>query len=435
MKTAGGSCTTGVNNNDTCNVTISDNAGNSVDCPSPANYVDTLLPTITAGGAGADWLGTRQSAQVHYGDQVAAGNSGMSGIDRAAYAWTTNNLGADCSGGTALYSSGDTFFAPEPAGSHTLYLCVKDQAGNVGTNSGNYNWDDAAPILTLNNSSSSIYYDTARATITASDNLSGLATIYYRWNEDTNVNENTCGGAGASPLTGFGVGTTGEFTSPDALPPPDYGENMLYVCAVDRAGNITAASAPSLYGSQLDIGIISTSGNATDGVTISGSVHGSNDNQELTVFADVCNTSGQCLRRSTALNSGAGNTTQEFSLSWVATDLPIGTYSGTVWVSLQVGGVGLSTQSGNINFTINPNSQTMKLTVIKNQAFNINLGDSNLFQLADGTSNGITATNTNNEVYLSGTLTTSTTATFGHISVQVTVIEPPQLTISNVSFE
>jgi hypothetical protein len=303
---------------------------------------------------------------------------------------------------------------------------VKDQAGNVGTNSGNYNWDDLSPILTLNNSSSSIYYDTARATITASDSLSGLATIYYRWNDDTNVNEDTCGGAGASPLTGFGVGTTGEFTNAEALSPPDSGENMLYVCVVDRAGNITAASAPYLYGIA-NLTLTSLSADSSGGINLAGMAKAAANHQNMTVWADVCNTAGQCVRREfTSFDIASSGTAQQWTLSWFPSELPAGTYAGTIWVNLVTATNGdiidtLSAQSNPVNFTIAPTIRTFPITAFKDQAFSLDVGVVSNYDLEaiilPATSNGVTATNTGGKLILSAAgLATATTATFGNTS-------------------
>jgi hypothetical protein len=163
MDVSGGNCDTGTNNGDTCKITISDNASNSIECESPPNYVDTSLPT-----------------------------------------------------------------------------------------------------LTFNNSSAS---ESAKATITITDPLSGLATIYYRWNDDTEASASACGGAGASPLTGFGVGTTSEWTNSNALTPP-VGVNTLYVCVIDSAGNIAASSAPYFNDGSLiessDTGASNSTGSSTN---------------------------------------------------------------------------------------------------------------------------------------------------------------------------
>ena len=48
INVAGGSCTTGSNNGDTCTINISDNAGNSTTCTSPINRVDAAPPTINS---------------------------------------------------------------------------------------------------------------------------------------------------------------------------------------------------------------------------------------------------------------------------------------------------------------------------------------------------------------------------------------------------
>jgi hypothetical protein len=381
---------------------------------------------------------------VTYADQPAAGTSWMSDIGRAAYAWETNTLGADCTGGTALTSSGESFFAPDPAGTHVLYLCVKDRAGNVGVNSGHYNWDDLAPVLTLNHSSSSIYYDSAQATISTQDSVSGLASIYYRWNDDTNVSSTACGGAGASPLTGFTSGTTSEWTSASPLTPPDYGDNMLYVCVIDQAGNIAASSAPYLYG-VANLTLTSLSADSSSGINLAGSAWGSGNNQDLVVFATICNTVGQCIKKEFAsFDAPTSASSQNWTLIWPAAELPAGVYSGTIWVNLVTTKNEnvvdtLSAQSNPVNFTIASTIRAFPITAFKDQAFSLDVGAASNYDLGviilPVTNNGVTATNTGGKLTLSSTgLTTATTATFGNTSF-VFALQERASGIIEVSFE
>jgi hypothetical protein len=112
-------------------------------------------------------------------------------------------------------------------------------------------------------------------------------------------------------------------------------------------------------------------------------------------------------------------------------------YNGTVWVGLMAGSDNVAAQSGAVNFTISSTAKTYWLTVMKNKAFSIGVGPMASFDVALGSSNGVTAANSGNNLVLSsaGGLASNTTATFGNTKFEITVIEQPQISVTNVSFE
>jgi hypothetical protein len=57
---------------------------------------------------------------------------------------------------------------------------------------------------------------------------------------------------------------------------------------------------------------------------------------------------------------------------------------------------------------------THYVQVASGKSFSLAMGKMNSYDLTTGTNNGITATNTNGVLYLSGTLTSNKTATFGN---------------------
>jgi hypothetical protein len=323
-------------------------------------------------------------------------------------------------------------------------LCAYDNVDNYKTWSGVYNLDKTSPTLTLNNASSSTYYNTPRATITASDSLSGLGSVYYRWNDNTGVNSSSCGGSGSIELTGFSEGSTSSFTS-DSLTPPILGENTLYACVIDSAGNITASSGKYLYGDKLSLSITSVTGDANNGIVLTGSARGGSNGETMTVVSHACNTNNECIRREySGFESSSIVTSQNFTLSFPISDLPTGTYNGTLWLSLTTSsGETLILQSSLVNFIIDPTIHTYPLTTLHNRPFNIAVGSTTNYDLGSislpYTISGITATDTNNTLFLSsltGLPTTGTvTATFGNTSFVVNVITvPPQAGIIEVSF-
>jgi hypothetical protein len=173
-------------------------------------------------------------------------------------------------------------------------------------------------------------------------------------------------------------------------------------------------------------------------MTLSGTAKASGNGQSMTVWADACNSAGQCVRKTYGgFTSATSGTAQNWTLSWAASELPAGAYNGTVWVGLSAGSNNLTAQSGVVNFTISSKVRTMRMTVIKSKAFSLNIGPVGDFDIALGTNNGVTAANSSNNLVLSsaGGLASNTTATFGNSKFEITVVEQPQITVSNVSFE
>jgi hypothetical protein len=158
----------------------------------------------------------------------------------------------------------------------------------------------------------------------------------------------------------------------------------------------------------------------------------------MMVWADACNSAGQCVRKSTSSFAAATSASaQNWTLTWAASELPAGTYNGTVWVGLSAESDNLVAQSGAVNFTIGPKTQTIEMTVIKNQAFSLDVGPVVDFDVALGTNNGVMAGNVGGKLVLSSVtgLASNIAATFGNTKFEITVIDPPQITVSNVSFE
>ena len=83
-------------------------------------------------------------------------------------------------------------------------------------------------------------------------------------------------------------------------------------------------------------------GNELDGV---GLIHDS----ETTISADICNTGGQCVNKSTLVELNGRNDLEEWSLTWNSDELPAGTYQGSIVVYNSDGGVG---ETGLLHFVI-----------------------------------------------------------------------------------
>jgi hypothetical protein len=172
--------------------------------------------------------------------------------------------------------------------------------------------------------------------------------------------------------------------------------------------------------------ITTTTGSTEAGITLSGTAKAIANDQDMRIWADACNTAGQCLRKEfTSFDSATSGTAQSWTLSWLLSELPAGTYSGTIWVGLATSTDGniidtLSAQSESVNFTLASTIQTYPVTVFKNQPFSLDLGALTNYDLGalllPTTDHGVTATSTASHLILSSPsgLAAPTTATFGH---------------------
>jgi hypothetical protein len=94
-----------------------------------------------------------------------------------------------------------------------------------------------------------------------------------------------------------------------------------------------------------------------------------------------------------------------------------------------------------VNFVIAPAVQTYPVTVFTKQGFNLEVGAVSNYDLGVSalpvTNNGVTASNVGGKLILSAAtgLASNTVATFGNTSFAFTIIDPPQITVTNVSFE
>jgi hypothetical protein len=144
-------CATGVNDGDTCTVTVRDNAGNEVVLTSPGNRVDDEADDLEllGGNVGGEWFESEPEASI-----LLTPNGG-SPVETWRYSWTpwvTNEGGEPiCTGGTEIdltgYDFNDPFIVPGPIpqGENTLYSCTVDVAGNFTFAEQTYNWQIPTP--------------------------------------------------------------------------------------------------------------------------------------------------------------------------------------------------------------------------------------------------------------------------------------------------
>jgi hypothetical protein len=212
-------------------------------------------------------------------------------------------------------------------------------------------------------------------------------------------------------------------------------------------GEGVVASPYNLVKCLAELRVTATSGNENEGITVSGFARAGGKGQEMRVWADACNSAGQCVRKEYGgFDVASSGTAQEWTLSWEASELPAGTYNGTVWVGLTVGNETrgyetITAESDPVNFTIAATTRTFPVTVIENQGFSLDVGVVSNYDLGTTplpvTSNGVTASNAGGKLVLASTtgLASNATATFGNTKFEMTVIEQPQVQVLEVSFE
>ncbi|MBI5733327.1 MAG: hypothetical protein HY973_00055 [Candidatus Kerfeldbacteria bacterium] len=136
IATAGGTCTTGAINGSTCNVGISDNAGNNLACVSPPNNVDSTSPAvaITSPAAAPAW----QNAK-NFVVSVSESDAG-SGLASCFYYTNGSYQGAH-----ACNSNFSSNCPSEGASACTVTEYATDVAGNTGLASRTFSIDATAP--------------------------------------------------------------------------------------------------------------------------------------------------------------------------------------------------------------------------------------------------------------------------------------------------
>ena len=117
-------------------VCVMDSGGNITKSHAQYNY-DTTLPTFTLSPAP-----TGTSSYLTTNQLTITRTDAHSGVVETRYS-TTNNLNSACTSGGSVYSSAITL----SAGTNNIYVCVRDNAGNVSTSHSAYN---AANIYQVN---------------------------------------------------------------------------------------------------------------------------------------------------------------------------------------------------------------------------------------------------------------------------------------------
>ncbi len=129
-----------------------DSAGNSSITKTYSYDVDIAPPSVSASNASSLWFSSRTT-------MLSVSDSGGSGFAQARYSWDVNTMNSTCtSGGSGTFSDGTVLSVP--AGSHGLYLCAVDGAGNVyrDPSSGNPYWYSGAAQYNIDPNPPTISY-------------------------------------------------------------------------------------------------------------------------------------------------------------------------------------------------------------------------------------------------------------------------------------
>jgi prepilin-type N-terminal cleavage/methylation domain-containing protein len=175
INAAGGTCTTGTANGNTCTVTISDNAGLTRACTSPANRVDTTAPSTPTLTVSESWTNAASVAGT-----IGGSTDAESGV--ASYQYSM-------SGATTLGWTTGTSFTVTNAGSTVVTVRAINGAGTASTTTAKtVNIDRTAPSLTFSRNGSTTYSLSQCTTPSYSDaGGSGINTgsALYVWSSAT----------------------------------------------------------------------------------------------------------------------------------------------------------------------------------------------------------------------------------------------------------
>jgi len=86
--------------------------------------LDKTPPSVSADNASSEWFSSRTVT-------LSASDTGDSTLDQARYYWDSNPMNSACTSGGTTFTDGAVLNVSQ--GSHRLYLCAKDVAGNTKT--------------------------------------------------------------------------------------------------------------------------------------------------------------------------------------------------------------------------------------------------------------------------------------------------------------
>jgi hypothetical protein len=232
------SCTTNLTTDGvkTIYIRCQDIYGNKMASSESVSYtLDATTPTtLSATGSSSSWTNAKPTVTV------STPADALSGMNEIRYVWDTNDLGADCSAGTTT-TAGAALTGTLTAGSHILYLCASDVAGNVATWNGPYKWDNGNPIVNITTHVISLYNAAnipAKIEGTASDVISAVASVAVSIYDGANY----WSGVAFDSLSQAWMAATGTTTWEYVFAPTTDGDYTLQSRAIDSAANQTSSS-------------------------------------------------------------------------------------------------------------------------------------------------------------------------------------------------
>ncbi len=226
--------------------------------------IDATAPTtLSATGSSASWTNAKPTVTV------STPADALSGTNEIRYVWDTNDLGADCSTGTTT-TAGTALTGTLTAGSHILYLCASDVAGNVATWNGAYKWDNGNPIVNITTHAATIYRAAnipAKIEGTASDAISAVASVATSIYNGVNY----WSGVAFDSISQAWLAVTGTTVWEYVFAPSSDGDYTLQSRSTDSATNQTLSSttlfsydtvAPTL-GTAESVSVTSSGGTVT----------------------------------------------------------------------------------------------------------------------------------------------------------------------------
>ena len=177
-----------------------DNAGNTQTYDSGAAMfnVEIINPVITVTNASSAWFSSRTT-------NISATDAGGSGLAQIRYQWNTNGMNAACTSGGTILTSGTNVTVP--AGSNRLYVCARDNAGNVQI------YDSGANMFRVDSTTPSAPTITVSESWTNAASVSG--TIGGSTDAESGINRyeySVNGGSTWSTGTSFTISTEGSTT-------------------------------------------------------------------------------------------------------------------------------------------------------------------------------------------------------------------------------
>ena len=197
--------------------------------------IDATDPTnLSSSNSSGSWTNSKPAVTVSTPTDVTAG------MNEIRYNWDSDNLGADCSGGITTTATAN-LTGTLTEGSHILYMCASDNAGNVATWNGAYKWDNSNPLINITTHALTVYRAAnipAKIQGTASDAVSAVASTAVSVYNGVKY----WSGAAFDSLTQVWLAATGTTTWEYTFAPSSDAQYTLQSRATDSAGNITASS-------------------------------------------------------------------------------------------------------------------------------------------------------------------------------------------------